>query len=105
MNGVSLFPDLSRGLEELVRVTNPGGTVLLVAQDPPQNVEFLGFILTAMRAVVPGFTGPPMDPPLLPFQFADTRKLRQHMTDAGQTHVRVKIRTWRMEFQSGSHMW
>lgn len=31
LNGVSLFPDLRRGLTEMVRVTQPGGTVLVAA--------------------------------------------------------------------------
>ena len=55
--GVSLFPNLQRGLRELVRVTKPG-RVLIVAFGPPQKAEFFGFFLAAMQAVVPGFTGP-----------------------------------------------
>lgn len=104
-NGVSLFPDLKRGLRELVRVTKPGGHVLIVAFGLPQKAEFLTFFIGAMRAAVPGFTGPPMDPPPLPFQVADPQKLHQELADAGLTDVRVETTTWQMQFQSARHFW
>jgi len=103
--GVSLLPDLERGLRELVRVTKRGGRVLIVAFGPPQKAEFLGFFLGAMQAAVPGFTGLPMDPPPLQFQVADAEKLRWEMTEAGLNEVRVETNTWHMQFQSGRHLW
>ena len=104
-NGVSLFPDLKRGLHELVRVTKPGGHALIVAFGPPQKAEFFTFFIGAMQAAVPGFTGPPMDPPPLPFQVADPEKLHQELADAGLTDVRVETTTWQTQFQSATHMW
>ncbi|MGH2369079.1 MAG: class I SAM-dependent methyltransferase, partial [Chloroflexota bacterium] len=103
--GVMLFPDLPRALSEMVRVTRPGGRVLMVVFAPPTNVEFLTFFMGAMRAVVPGFTGLPMDPPPLPFQVADPRVLRQRMAEAGLKDIRVEPGTEVLEFKSGTHMW
>jgi ubiquinone/menaquinone biosynthesis C-methylase UbiE len=69
--GVMLFPDMPRGISELARVTKPGGRVLMTVYGVPQKIEFFGFFVSAIRAAVPGFTGPPLDPPPLPFQLQD----------------------------------
>ncbi len=103
--GVMLFPDLKRGLSEMTRVTRPGGCVLMVAFGPPTELEFLGFFMGAIQAVVPGFTGLPMDPPPLPFQVADPEVLRQRLAEAGLTDIRVERVNYGMEFRSGQHMW
>lgn len=103
--GVMLFPDLKSGLSELARVTKPGGRVLMVVYGPPQQVEFLGFFIGAIKAAVPGFTGLPMDPVPLPFQVADPEKLRQELAEAGLRDIRVETNTEDMEFQSAKHMW
>jgi SAM-dependent methyltransferase len=103
--GVMLFPDLPRALRELVRVTRPGGRVLMVVFGPPGQVEFLTFFTAAMHAVVPDFTGLPMDPPPLPFQVADPEKFRREMTGAGLKDVRVESGVERLEFRTGKEMW
>jgi ubiquinone/menaquinone biosynthesis C-methylase UbiE len=103
--GVMLFPDLPRGLSELVRVTRPGGRVLMVAYGPATKVEFLNFFIGAMQAAVPGFAGLPTDPPPLPFQVADPEKLRQELLRAGLKHIRLETVTESLEFQSAMHMW
>jgi len=103
--GVMLFPDLPRGLAEMVRVTKPGGRVLLVTMGPPEDVEFLGFFLGAVEAAVPDFPGLPTDPPPLPFQVADPERLREELAGAGLTDVRVETANHRLEFQSGPQMW
>ncbi len=104
-NGVSLFPDMMRGLREMVRITRPGGRVMIVAFGALPRVEFLTFFIGAMRAVVPGFTGLPTDPPPLPFQVADPDELRRRMTGAGLADVRVDTTRVPAEFESGSHLW
>jgi ubiquinone/menaquinone biosynthesis C-methylase UbiE len=103
--GIMLFPDLPRALSELARVTKPGGCVLMVVYGAPTKVEFLGFFMGALQTAVPGFTDLPMDPPPLPFQVADSEKLRQALAKAGLKDIRVETVTQEMEFQSGKHMW
>lgn len=103
--GVMLFPDLPRGLGEMVRVTRPGGRVLMVVFGPAEESEFFGFVLGALKAAIPEFPGLPTDPPLLPFQVADPRTLRRRMTEAGAGEVRVETIDYAVEFESGRHLW
>jgi len=103
--GVMLFPGLPRAVSELARVTKSGGRVLLVVYGPPSEIEFLGFFIGAIQAVVPGFTGLPTEPPPLPFQVADPGKLRQALATAGLRDIRVETVIEKLEFRSGQHMW
>lgn len=103
--GVMLFPDLPRALGEMVRVTRPGGRVLLVVYGPPTQIEFLGLFLGAIQAVAPGFTGLPDDPPPLEFQVADPERLGQRLAAAGLTDIRVEAGVERLAFESGRQLW
>ena len=103
--GVMLFPDLPRGLSEMARVTKPGGRVVVIAFGSPLKIEFFQFFIRAVQAAVPGFTGPPMDPPPLPFQVQDPEKLRQEMVKAGLKDVRVEETSEEMKYQSGKQFW
>ena len=103
--GVMLFPDLPRAVREMARVTRPGGQVLLVVYGPPTQIEFIGFFLGAIQAVVPGFEGLPLDPPPLPFQVAEVEKQRAALEAAGLRDVRVEEITETLSFGSGREMW
>lgn len=103
--GVMLVPDQPRALREMVRVTKPGGRVLLIAYGSPAEIHFLHFFIGALQAVVPDFAGLPDDPPPLEFQVSDTNVLRQRLTDAGLKDVRVETSAERVEFRSGQEMW
>jgi ubiquinone/menaquinone biosynthesis C-methylase UbiE len=103
--GVMLVPDQPRALREMVRVTKPGGCVLLTAYRSPAELEFLGFFIGALRVVQPEFPGVPDDPPPLEFQVADPEVLRQRLTDAGLKDVRVVQTVERPTFASGQEMW
>jgi ubiquinone/menaquinone biosynthesis C-methylase UbiE len=103
--GVMLFPDMPRGINELARVTKPGGRVLMTVYGNPHEIEFLSFFVRAIRTVIPSFEGPPIQPVPLPFQLQDPERLRQELTTAGLQHVNIETITERTEFQSGEHFW
>ena len=103
--GVMLFPDMPRGISELARVTKPGGQILMNVYGAPQKIEFFSFFVHAIQAAVPGFTGPPMDPPPLPFQLQDHEKLGHELGKAGLKDIRVETITEKLEFQSGQQLW
>jgi hypothetical protein len=58
--GVMPVPDQSSAPREMVRVTKPGGWVLLIAYGPPAELEFLRFFMGFLRAVVPYFPDQPI---------------------------------------------
>ena len=103
--GVMLVPDQPRALREMVRVTKPGGRVLVIAYGSPAELEFLHFFISALEAVAPDFPGVPDDPPPLEFQVSDPEVLRQRLTDAGLKEVRVERRAETPAFGSGQEMW
>lgn len=104
--GVMLLPDQPLALREMVRVTKPGGRVLVIGYGAPAEFEALQFFIAALQAVVPAFEGLPHDPPPLEFQVADPEVLRQRLTDAGLKNVAVDTtRAETVEFRSGQEMW
>jgi ubiquinone/menaquinone biosynthesis C-methylase UbiE len=103
--GVMLFPDMPRGIREMARVVKPGGRVLMNVYGDPHRIEFFGFLVAAIQSIRPGFTGPPMDPPPLPFQLQDPERLRKELTAAGLKDVKVETITETTEFRSGKELW
>src|SRR4029453_8195749 len=103
--GVMLVPDQPRALREMVRVTRPGGRVLVIAYGSPAELEFLQVFIGALTAVAPEFPGLPHDPPPLEFQVSDPDDLHRRLTDAGLKDVRVERTAERPAFTSGQEMW
>jgi SAM-dependent methyltransferase len=103
--GVMLFTDMPRGIREMARVVRPGGRVLMTAYGDPRKIDFIGFFVAAIRSVRPDFTGPPMDPPPLPFQLQQPERLSDELAAAGLTDVRVETITETTEFASGAALW
>jgi ubiquinone/menaquinone biosynthesis C-methylase UbiE len=103
--GVMLVPDQPRALREMVRVTKPGGRVLVIAYGSPAEFETLQVFISALTAVAPDFPGLPDDPPPLEFQVADPDVFRRRLTDAGLKNVRIERTAERPVFTSGQEMW
>lgn len=103
--GVMLFPDMPRGIGEMARVVRPGGTVLVIAYGDPHGIDFLRFLVGAVQSVRPGFEGPPMEPPPLPFQLSNPDRLRGELEAAGLERIRVETITERTAFSSGEELW
>ncbi len=105
LNGVSLFPDPEAGLAGMVRVTKPGGRVVVACfGGGPHRAEFVSFFMSAVQTAVPGSSLLPPGP-LLPFQLADPERLRAVLRQAGLKDVRVENATWDVTVQSTAHYW
>jgi SAM-dependent methyltransferase len=103
--GVMLFPDMPRGIREMARVVKPGGRVLMNVYGDPHKIEFFGFFVAAIQSVRPDFTGPPMDPPPLPFQLQDPAGLRKELAAVGLKDIKVETITEATEFRTGKELW
>ena len=103
--GVMLFPDMPKGISEMARVVKPGGRVVMSVYGDPHRIEFFGLFVDAIQSVRPDFTGPPMDPPPLPFQLQDPEGLRKELAAAGLSDIKVESITETTEFQTGIELW
>jgi SAM-dependent methyltransferase len=104
--GVMLGPDQPTALREMVRVTRPGGRVLVVAYGDPAEFEALQLFIAALQSVVANFEGLPRDPPPLEFQLADPQTMRSALVDAGLENVSVHtVHRERIEVGDGRALW
>jgi len=104
--GVMLVADQPLALREMVRVTKPGGRVLLIAYGSPAEFEALHFFMGAMQAVVLDFEGLPDDPPPLEFQVSDPEVMRRRLYEAGLSNVTIDTNhEERLEVGSGQQLW
>ena len=103
--GVMLVPDQALALREMVRVTKPGGRVLLIAYGSPAEFDALQFFVAALQTVAPDFEGLP-DPPPLEFQVSDPDVLRERLVAAGLRDVQVDTtQQERLELSTGQEAW
>jgi ubiquinone/menaquinone biosynthesis C-methylase UbiE len=103
--GVMLFPDMPKGISEMVRVVKSGGRVLMNVYGDPHQIDFLSFLVGAVQSVRPNFEGPPMDPPPLPFQLVDPERLRHEFENAGLKDIMVETITETTKFKTGIELW
>jgi ubiquinone/menaquinone biosynthesis C-methylase UbiE len=103
--GVMLVPDQPRALHEMVRVTKPGGRVLVIAYGSPTEFEAFQVFISALTAVAPEFPGLPDDPPPLEFQVSNPDVFRRRLTDAGLRDIRIERTAERPSFGSGQELW
>jgi ubiquinone/menaquinone biosynthesis C-methylase UbiE len=104
--GVMLVPDQATALREMVRVTKPGGRVVIIAYGDPREFEALHYFVSAAQAVVPTFEGPADDEPLLEFQVADPAVLHRRLSDAGLKDVTVDTsHQEQIQVRTGQQLW
>lgn len=104
--GVMLVANQAQALCEMVRVTRPGGRVVLTAYGDPGEFQALHLFIGALAAVDPDFEGMPDDPPPLEFQLSDPAVMAQRLRDAGLNDVRVdSSHQERIEVHSGRDVW
>lgn len=63
------------------------------------------FLVRAVQSVRPEFTGPPMDPPPLPFHLRDPERLRRELALAGLRDVRLDVITESTQLRGRTKLW
>ena len=100
--GVMLFPDMPQGIREMARVVKSGGRVLMIAYGDPHEIEFLGFLVTAIQSRAAGLRRPADGSPAAALPAAEpgpaARRARRR---AGLETISVETITEITEFRSG----
>ncbi|MEX0875456.1 MAG: hypothetical protein WD646_01865 [Actinomycetota bacterium] len=103
---VMLGPDHPHALHEMVRLTRPGGRVLLIAYGSPGTVDFLHCFVGAFQAVIPDFLGVADDHAPREHQAPDPEAMRRGMIGAGLKDVTVLTSSAEpLEFNTGQERW
>lgn len=104
-HGVSLFPEMDRGLGEMVRVARPGGQVLISAFGPLEDAGVVYTFIEAVEAAAPEAPVPTPENPPPPFQVADPAELKRRMEVAGLDDVQVETLVTEATFSSPERFW
>ena len=102
--GVMSFPDFRKGLEEMIRVTKPGGVVFLIVLGALEKLDFLNIPLHAANKIAPALTLPSQLPLQAPK--ASGRLWLHHFL---QNHALNEVKTLPADlpptFHSGTAWW
>lgn len=104
-HGVSLFPDMARGLGEMVRVVKPGGSVVVATFGPMERAGFVATALDAIKAAVPEAPVPNKEDPPVAFQASEPDEMARRLETAGLEDVRVETFTEEATFPSAEAYW
>jgi SAM-dependent methyltransferase len=99
--GVMFFPDPLVALQEMLRVTKPGGTISLVVW---HRSELNPFAYTVTNVINRYVETPPADPDAPgAFRFAEVGKLARVLTEAGARDVHERLLEFRIEAPISPH--
>lgn len=103
---VMLGPDYPHKLREMVRMTRPGGRILLIAYGSPETVDFLHCFVAALRAVLTDFLGVPGGHAPRELEASGPDAMRQRMIEAGLKDVTVfTSSTQHLDFKNEQERW
>lgn len=92
--GVMLFPEWRRGLAELVRVTRPGGRVIVATWVNPEGAGLASLIRQAYRSASPEAALPPMPPGMIVLCAPEGLKTELIRAGCGEVAVHTVDGVW-----------